>query len=516
MFINTNSKLYKPCRVHALFSMSFAKRDIISITDFSRDELLYLCKKGAELRKLEAAGDRYKLQLEKQRRLAMLFYEPSTRTAQSFKTAIAELGGGHEGFSGTEGTSVAKKETIRDTIVMFEANHFDGIVMRNKLDGSVQWAADVSCIPVINGGDGKNEHPTQSLLDLFTLYEVHGGLDGIKLGFGGDLSHGRTVRSLSLALSHFDDITIYWAAADFLGMPKELVELLQERGVTVIQKASVEEVIDEVDFYYMTRPQLERMPDATPEIVNELMQRYKIDKEKIESFKGKVMHPLPVNSEIAEIDVAVYFMPCQGFFRQAENGIFMRKALLYEMFKDGEYVQFKGKLNTVLEQGNNRLKRSKSSNERPEGKIQDIKEGTVFDHLEKGTEGKISEALRLVERGFDSIPARIKEKSGSLLKTSMLTLTDRELKHVVLLSPDATINVIHEGEITEKYVYLLCQNENCVTRVINEDVPPKFYHEHDLIKCRYCRHKYVLTHPKVTSKEFEAYKASLPTGIQQL
>jgi len=496
--------------------MSFAKRDIISITDFSRDELLSLCQKAAELRKLEASGGRYRLRLEKERRLAMLFYEPSTRTAQSFKTAITELGGKHEGFSGTEGTSVAKKETIRDTIVMFEANHFDGIVMRNKLDGSVQWAADVAGIPVINGGDGRNEHPTQSLLDLFTLYELHGSLDGIKLGFGGDLSHGRTVRSLSLALSAFDNITLFWAAADFLGMPKELVELLGERGVKVVREENVEEVLRQADFYYMTRPQLERMSDASPEMISELMRRYKLDKEKLEGFTGKVLHPLPVNSEIAEIDVAVYFLPCQGFFRQAENGIFMRKALLYEMFNEGDYVRFRGKLLPELEEGNNRLQRSGTGGDKPRRKIRDIKEGFVFDHLEKGTEGRISEALRLVERGFDSIPARIREKSGSLLKTSMRTLTDRELKHVVILSPNATINLIHNGEITEKFVYLLCQNDNCVTRAINEDVPPKFYNDHGTIRCRYCRHKYVLTHPKVTSKEFEQYKAGLPTGIQQL
>ena len=137
-----------------------------------------------------------------------MFYEPSTRTRTSFNTGMRELGGRYDGFSGTEGTSVMKNETVRDTVTMMCANHNDVIVMRHPLDGSLQWAADVANIPVINGGDGKNEHPTQALLDVLTIYALREGkLDGLRIGFGGDLSHGRTVRSLSLALSHFDDIT---------------------------------------------------------------------------------------------------------------------------------------------------------------------------------------------------------------------------------------------------------------------------------------------------------------------
>ncbi len=165
-----------------------------------------------------------------------MFYEPSTRTRTSFNTGMRELGGRYDGFSGTEGTSVMKSETVRDTVTMMCANHNDVIVMRHPLDGSLQWAADVANIPVINGGDGKNEHPTQALLDVLTIYALRGGtLDGLRVGFGGDLSHGRTVRSLSLALSHFDDITIRWAAEDFLGMPEDLVQLLAARGVRVVR-----------------------------------------------------------------------------------------------------------------------------------------------------------------------------------------------------------------------------------------------------------------------------------------
>ena len=150
---------------------NFKKKDIISITDFTREEIIYLCKKAKQMYDLEKNNKRHKLNKAlKTRALSSMFYEPSTRTKMSFNTAMRELGGQCDGFAGTEGTSVMKKETIRDTIVMMEANHFDVIVMRHPLDGSLQWAADVAQIPVINGGDGKNEHPTQSLLDIFSLY----------------------------------------------------------------------------------------------------------------------------------------------------------------------------------------------------------------------------------------------------------------------------------------------------------------------------------------------------------
>jgi aspartate carbamoyltransferase catalytic subunit len=300
-------------------AVAFQNRDIISITDFSRAEILQLCEAGKRMYELDKSGKRNSLRdALKYRTLSYMFYEPSTRTRTSFNTAMRELGGRYDGFSGTEGTSVMKNETVRDTVAMMGANHFDVIVMRHPLDGSLQWAADVASIPVINGGDGKNEHPTQALLDVLTLYVLnHGKLDGLRVGFGGDLSHGRTVRSLSLALSHFDGITIRWAAEDFLGMPEDLSRLLSARGVKAAREKSVREVMTNVDFYYMTRPQLERMPGVTQKEIMAMMQRYRIDMDKVQGFHARVLHPLPVNSEVAEIDYRVYFTPAQAFFAQS-------------------------------------------------------------------------------------------------------------------------------------------------------------------------------------------------------
>jgi len=499
--------------------INFKDRDIISITDFSREEILYLCEQAKKMFDLEKNKKRDGLSNElKNKALAYMFYEPSTRTKTSFITAMRQLGGNSDGFSGIEGTAVMKKETIRDTIMMMEANHFDVIVMRHPLGGSLQWAADVASIPVINGGDGENEHPTQSMLDIFTLYLLcNESLDGISIGFGGDLSHGRTIRSLSLVLSCFKDITVRWAAEEFLGMPEDLVELLESRGVVVIREKSVEDVMSKVQFYYMTRPQLERMGDITKNDVMKMMKKYRIDLNKVKGSQVKLMHPLPVNSEVAEIDYEVYFDESQAFFQQAENGIFLRKALLYEMLKDKESVQFSGKLNPLLEHGNNRLKRIIKERDKEErGFIDNITNGTVVDHLLPGTEQKIVAELDLTNRGNSSIPANLPKAGKSFLKTDLSGLSEKELKKITIISPEATINYIKDGKVVDKFVYLLCKNTNCVTRVIIEDVPPKFYKNDGTIRCRYCRKPYIITSEKASQKEKEEFLNSLPEGIVQI
>ena len=451
------------------------------------------------------------------RTLASMFYEPSTRTRTSFYTAMRELGGQCDGFSGTEGTSVMKKESIRDTVMMMCANHFDVIVMRHPLDGSLQWAADVSNIPVINGGDGKNEHPTQALLDILTLYILNDEkLDGLRIGFGGDLSHGRTVRSLSLALSHFDNITIRWATEDFLGMPEDLQRLLESRGMNVIRAEKVRDVLAEVDFYYMTRPQIERMEDVSQRDITEMMKKYRIDLDKVNGFSTRILHPLPVNSEVAEIDYRVYFTPVQAFYKQAEFGVFLRKALLHEMLSHKSYIRYSGSLPASLENGNNRLTRTNRGTKADGMFIDKIQNGTVIDHLAEGKLKAIDKVLDLENRDYSSIAAIIKGKKNPFIKTNMPQLSERDLKAISLISPEATINFIENGKVVVKFVYLLCRNSNCITRKIIEDVPPKFYNHDKHIKCRYCRRPYTLTNQKITAGERDTYIRSLPRDIKQV
>jgi aspartate carbamoyltransferase catalytic subunit len=497
-------------------SVSFRDRDIISITDFSRKEILHLCAAGKRMWELEKTGKRNSLRdALKHRTLSYMFYEPSTRTRTSFNTGMRELGGRYDGFSGTEGTSVMKSETVRDTVTMMAANHNDVIVMRHPLDGSLQWAADVANIPVINGGDGKNEHPTQALLDMLTIYALSDEkLDGLRVGFGGDLSHGRTVRSLSLALAHFDDVTIRWAAEDFLGMPDDLAGLLSSRGVRVVRDPSVRDVMRQVDFYYMTRPQLERMPGITQKDVIAMMAQYRIDLPKVEGVAARVMHPLPVNSEIAEIDERVYFTPAQAFFAQAEFGIFLRKALLHEMLGHDGYLRYDARLPAALGEGNNRLPRAIHGSKQSGMFIDKIHDGTVIDHLAPGTLRAVSDALDLENRGHSCTTAVIPEKPNPFIKTDLRELSGRDLKQIALISPEPTIDCIKDGRITDKFVYLLCANANCISRVVREDVPPRFYNDAGTIRCRYCRRPYAVAHRKVTDQERAGYLASLPGSIE--
>jgi aspartate carbamoyltransferase regulatory subunit len=398
---------------------------------------------------------------------------------------------------------------------MMCANHNDVIVMRHPLDGSLQWAADVANIPVINGGDGKNEHPTQALLDVLTIYALKGGrLDGIRVGFGGDLSHGRTVRSLSLALSHFDGVSIRWAAEDFLGMPEDLTGLLTLRGVRVERERTVRDVMRQVDFYYMTRPQLERMPGVSQKDILAMMKQYRIDATKVEGFDARVLHPLPVNSEIAEIDYRVYFTPAQAFFAQAEFGVFLRKALLHEMLGHDGYRRYDGRLPAELGIGNNRLARRVRTGKQSGMFIDKIHDGTVIDHLAPGSLRAVSDALDLENRGYSCTTATIPEKRNPFIKTDLPEPSERDLKIIALLSPEPTIDTISGGRIAAKFVYLLCANANCITRVVNEDVPPRFYRDNGSVRCRYCRREYTVASRKVSEEEKASWISGLPARIE--
>ena len=297
-------------------------RNLISVAELDREELeriLALAK-----RMLPTARDgEPKLTTLTGKVLATLFFEPSTRTRLSFETAICRLGGSYIGFADTRSTSHQKGETLFDTIKMVDG-YSDAIVMRHPNEGAARLAAQVSKVPVINAGDGAGQHPTQTLLDLFTIKQERGRIDGLHIGLAGDLRYGRTVHSLALALTNFD-VKLTLIAPPALSMPFEFVERARKTGLEVNVTQELEKTVPELDILYQTRIQKERFP--TEEEYLKIADIYQIDLDILREAKPelRILHPLP---RVDEISPEVDNTPHAAYFTQAFNGVPTRMALL--------------------------------------------------------------------------------------------------------------------------------------------------------------------------------------------
>jgi len=299
----------------------FKGRDVLSIADFPRKDIEVVLKTAKKLVPV-AKGERPSRSLEG-KILATLFYEPSTRTRLSFESAMKRLGGGVIGFAGPEGTSVMKGETLADTIRMVES-YSDVIVLRHPHEGAARLAAEFTEKPVINAGDGAGQHPTQTLLDLYTMWDERGGIDGARIALVGDLKYGRTVHSLTTALCNFD-VELTFVAPAGLQMPKEVVERVRAQGLPLSMTESLEGVVRDLDVLYVTRIQKERFPDAQE--YAKVAGTYRVDAALLRDAKKGliVMHPLPRVDEVApEVDGT----PHARYFEQAFNGVPVRMALL--------------------------------------------------------------------------------------------------------------------------------------------------------------------------------------------
>ncbi|MDP3765200.1 MAG: aspartate carbamoyltransferase [Nanoarchaeota archaeon] len=297
--------------------MDFKNRDIISINDFSREELLHI------LKVVKQTEQKPKNNLLKGKILAALFFEPSTRTRLSFISAMEQFGGTVIGFSTANVTSIQKGESLWDTIKMTE-QYADAIVIRHPLEGSARLAAEAANVPVINGGDGSNQHPTQTMLDLYTIQKIKGKLENLHIGLVGDLKYGRTVHSLVIALSHFNP-TFYFIAPDELQIPESYLDELFQKKVKYHKTSDLTRFSKELDVLYVTRIQKERFPD--PLEYEKFKGIYRIDEAFLQNVKKelKIMHPLP---RVDEIDKSVDNTTHAAYFEQAANGIPVRKALL--------------------------------------------------------------------------------------------------------------------------------------------------------------------------------------------
>jgi aspartate carbamoyltransferase catalytic subunit len=297
--------------------VGFKGRDIISVADLSKDDILTILDTA---KKMEETPNQ---NLMKGKILATLFFEPSTRTRLSFTSAMERMGGSVLGFESDAVTSATKGETVWDTAKMIE-HYADVIVQRHKIEGAARIAAEASSVSVINAGDGANQHPTQTLLDLYTIKKEKGKIDGLNIGFVGDLKYGRTVHSLSMALSLFK-VKQYFIAPDALQMPDAYIDNLNKKNISYVVGKDLLEYAKELDVIYMTRIQKERFPD--PLEYNKLKGVYQIDKSFLSHTKSdvRIMHPLP---RVDEIKKDLDDTPNAAYFRQAGNGIPVRQAII--------------------------------------------------------------------------------------------------------------------------------------------------------------------------------------------
>ncbi|MDR0421353.1 MAG: aspartate carbamoyltransferase [Prevotellaceae bacterium] len=292
-------------------------KSLVSITDFSKDEILKTLDLAAEFERNPNQN------ILNNKVVASIFFEPSTRTRLSFETAVNRLGGRIIGFSDSANTSVSKGETLKDTISMI-ANYADLIIMRHYIEGAARYASEISKIPVINAGDGANQHPSQTLLDMYSIKKTQGKLENLSITMIGDLKYGRTVHSLLMAMSHFNTTFKFIAPAE-LQMPVEYKNYLDKLGLKYSEHTELTENISDTDIIYMTRVQRERFSDLLE--YEKVKNIYVLTNEMLENTKPnvKVLHPLP---RVGEIDVNVDDNPKAYYFTQSLNGVYTRMAII--------------------------------------------------------------------------------------------------------------------------------------------------------------------------------------------
>ena len=297
------------------------KRNLVTIANLSKEKIEYLIQMAQEFEKHPNR------KILNGKVVATLFFEPSTRTRLSFETAANRLGARVIGFTDPKVTSSTKGETLKDTIMMV-SNYADVIVMRHYLEGAARYASEVAPVPVVNAGDGANQHPTQTMLDLYSIYKTQGTLENLNIYLVGDLKYGRTVHSLLMAMRHFNP-TFHFIAPKELAMPEEYKEYCRANGIKFVETEQFDEdSISEADIIYMTRVQRERFTDLMEyERVKDV---YILKAAMLQHAREnmKILHPLPRVNEIAyDVDEN----PHAYYFEQAHNGLFAREAIICDV-----------------------------------------------------------------------------------------------------------------------------------------------------------------------------------------
>ena len=301
--------------------IAMKKRNFVTIADLSKEKINYLIEMAQEFEKHPNR------ELLKGKVVATLFFEPSTRTRLSFETAANRLGARVIGFADPKITSGTKGETLKDTILMV-SNYADVIAMRHFIEGAAQYASEIAPIPIINAGDGAHQHPSQCMLDLYTIYQTQGTLDNLNIFLVGDLKYGRTVHSLIMAMRHFNP-TFHFVAPKELAMPNEYKLYCKEHGIKYMEHTAFnEKIIADADIIYMTRVQKERFSDLME--YERVKNVYILKADMLKGVKSnmKILHPLPRVNEIAyDVDETPYAY----YIQQAQNGLYAREAIICDV-----------------------------------------------------------------------------------------------------------------------------------------------------------------------------------------
>jgi aspartate carbamoyltransferase catalytic subunit len=488
--------------------MPFKGRDLTDVHSFTKDELIFILDKATQIKNAIKNRDvaSYKLAGDGDLIAALLFYENSTRTRTSFEIAAMRLGMHTTGFASTEGTSVKKGESLKHTLDMYEAYDCDAIIMRHPLDGSARFAADHLGVPVFNAGDGKHEHPTQTLLDLFTIREHLGRLDNFEMGVAGDLKYGRTAHSLVVALAMFNNVRIHLFSHPDLSLPNAFMQDIKEKGVEVVLYDDLAAMTPEVDIMYQTRIQKERMPDLSEFERAKDKSQFTMSMLKTSRDGFGLMHPLPIDKAAPSISSEIDSHRKAIYKVQAGNGVPTRLTelalslgLLGNDF-EGETWQPHAADDGYIESLPVVIKPL-----RTDVSILPIrKNGVVVDHLLPYSEERLIRVLKVRERRNVYRGGTVRSLSRPEVIKGMLMIEDREfsddeLRAIAAVSPGCRVNTIREGKVEQKVRLRLpyeisgirqisCTNKNCITHTVHqESVDPKMIRtSSDRVRCAYC------------------------------
>lgn len=488
--------------------MSFSGRDLTDIHCITKDELFYILDKAQRIKKAiaEKTVSEYRLAQKKDLIAALLFYENSTRTRTSFQIAAMRLGMQTTGFSSTEGTSVKKGESLKHTLDMYEAYNCDTVIMRHPLDGSARFAADHLGIPVFNAGDGKHEHPTQTLLDLFTIREHLGKLEDFDLGIAGDLKYGRTAHSLAIALSKFKNVRLHLFSCADLSLPDSFVQILNSAGVEIRVYDSFASMAPEVDILYQTRIQKERMPDLSEFERAKAMSEFTMEMLHTTRDKFGLMHPLPIDKSAPSISSSIDGHPKALYKEQAGNGVptrLVELALSLGLMGD----DFKGEPWTPPDESKDFIEELPVviKPRRTDVSIRPIRDrGVVIDHVQPFMEEVLVRLLRVRERRDVYRAGTVKSvrRPGTVKGMLMIEereFTDEDLRAIATVSPGCRVNIVREGQVARKISLKLpshisgipdmtCPNKGCITRPEFEEMvtPVMVRAGIDQMRCYYC------------------------------